>query len=105
MRVILQNDEVLIQLKATNEHDTQNILKRWQSVIEITSFNPFQIPRSTTLTPTFNSMQEGPSIPSFGPSIIYLWAYIHQQIKWHPKTKAKVLQVQFNSFATMSWKM
>jgi hypothetical protein len=72
---------------------------------EITSFNPFQIPRSTTLTPTFNSMQEGPSIPSFGPSIIYLWAYIHQQIKWHPKTKAKVLQVQFNSFATMSRKM
>jgi hypothetical protein len=27
-RVILQSDEVLIQLKARIEHDTQNILKR-----------------------------------------------------------------------------
>jgi hypothetical protein len=27
-RVILQSDEVLIQFKATSEHDTQNILKR-----------------------------------------------------------------------------
>jgi hypothetical protein len=27
-RVIMQSDEVLIQLKATNEHDTQNIFKR-----------------------------------------------------------------------------
>jgi hypothetical protein len=50
-------------------------------------------------------MQEGLSISSFGLSIIYLWAYIHQHIKWHPKTKTKVLQVQFNSFATMPRKM
>jgi hypothetical protein len=27
-KVILQSDEVLIQLKATNEHDTHNIVKR-----------------------------------------------------------------------------
>ncbi len=87
-RVILQSDEVLIQLKARIEHDTQNILKRWQNVIEITSSNPIQIPRSTTFTPTTNSMQEGPSIPSFGPSIVYLWAYIHQHIKWRPKDKS-----------------
>jgi hypothetical protein len=86
--VIVQSDEVLIQLKATNEHDTQNIFKRWQSVIEHTSSNPLQIPMSTILTPTTNFMQEGPSIPSFGPSIIYLWAYIHQHIKWHPEDKS-----------------
>jgi hypothetical protein len=83
----MQSDEILIQFKATNEHDTRNILKRWQNVIEITSFNPIQIPRSTTLRPTTNFMQEGPFILSFGPSIIYLWAYIHQHIKWHPKDK------------------
>jgi len=86
-KVLLQSDEVLIQLEATNEHDTQNILKRWQSVIEITSSDPFQIPRSTTPTPTTNYMQKSPSISSFGCSIIYLWAYILQYIKWHPKDK------------------
>jgi hypothetical protein len=38
---VLQNEEVLTQLKAMNGHATQNMLKRWQNVID---FSPHSCP-------------------------------------------------------------
>lgn len=51
-QVVLQNDQVLSQLKAIDEHATHNAFKRWQILIDGTSCPPF-------IPPTFNdSIQE-----------------------------------------------
>jgi hypothetical protein len=36
-KVVLQSDQVLAQLKSTNGHATQNVLKRWQILMERTT--------------------------------------------------------------------
>ncbi len=67
-RVVLQSDEIMIQLKATNGHAIRNIIfKRWKNIIDATTSNPPKVPNIITPTPIIDSMQELPSTPSSKP--------------------------------------
>jgi hypothetical protein len=82
--VVLQSDEVLIQLKATNGHVTCNmIIKRQQNIIDVTTINPPKVPNATTPTPTIDYMHELPFTPSstFWPTILTQVALQRHKLK------------------------
>ncbi len=101
-KVVLQNEQVLAQLKKTNGHVTQNVFQSWQNVIDIWYIDTPPILSLKRFTPfiLYELVNKQPSIPCFSSNTSFAFTP-----RCKLQMKVEMMQLQSNNIATMAKEM